>query len=72
VAGPVEAAWSVMKNGLGNLAAGTVSQLVTAMRHQLHRIQRQHSLSSPDSSARPDSPSSQNPPDTQTLAFQAR
>ena len=41
---PVEAAWSVMKNGLGNLAAGTVSQLVTAMRHQLHRIQRQHSL----------------------------
>jgi hypothetical protein len=44
VAGPVEAAWSVMKNGLGNLAAGTMSQLVTAMRHQLHRIQRQHSL----------------------------
>ena len=33
-----------MKNGPGNLAAGTVSQLVTAMRHQLHRIQRQHSL----------------------------
>ena len=44
MAGPVEAAWSVMKNGLGNLAAGTMSQLVTAMRQQLHRIQRQHSL----------------------------
>jgi transposase len=41
---PVEGAWSVMKNGLGNLAAGTVSQLVAAMRHQLDRIQRQHSL----------------------------
>jgi hypothetical protein len=44
--------------------------LVTAMRHRLHRIQR-HTASSADSSARPDSPSSQNPPDTQTLAFQA-
>ena len=33
-----------MKNGPGNLAAGTVSQLVTAMRHQVDRIQRQHSL----------------------------
>ena len=30
--------------GPGNLAAGTVSQLVTAMRHQVDRIQRQHSL----------------------------
>jgi hypothetical protein len=67
VAGPVEAAWSVMKNGLGNLAAGTMSRLVAAIRHQLHRIQRQHSLIT----GFLDSPSSQNPPDTQTLAFQA-
>ena len=37
---PVEGAWSVMKNGLGNLAAGTPSQLAAAMRHQLDRIQR--------------------------------
>jgi transposase len=67
---PVEAAWSVMKNGLGNLAAGTVSQLVTAMRHQLHRIQRQHSLitgflGQTGLALEPE------PPDTQTLAFQA-
>jgi putative transposase len=41
---PVEGAWSVMKNGLGNLAAGTTDQLAAAMRHQLDRIQRQHSL----------------------------
>jgi len=33
-----------MKNGLGNLAAGTTDQLAAAMRHQLDRIQRQHSL----------------------------
>jgi transposase len=37
---PVEGAWSVMKNGLGNLAAGTTDQLAAAMRHQLDRIQR--------------------------------
>jgi hypothetical protein len=41
---PVEGAWSVMKNSLGNLAAGTTGQLAAAMRHQLNRIQRQHSL----------------------------
>jgi putative transposase len=41
---PVEGAWSVMKNSLGNLAAGTTDQLAAAMRHQLDRIQRQHSL----------------------------
>ena len=41
---PVEGAWSVMKNGLGNLAAGTPDQLAAAMRHQLDRVQRQHSL----------------------------
>ena len=67
---PVEAAWSVMKNGLGNLAAGSVSQLVTAMRHQLHRIRRQHSLitgflGQTGLALEPE------PPDTQTLAFQA-
>jgi hypothetical protein len=39
-----EGAWSVMKNGLGNLAVGTTDQLAAAMRHQLDRIQRQHSL----------------------------
>jgi hypothetical protein len=59
-----------MKNGLGNLAAGTGSQLVTAMRHQLHRIQRQHSLitgflGQARLALEPE------PPDTQTLAFQA-
>ena len=37
---PVEGAWSVMKNGLGNLAAGTTDQLAAAMRHQLDSIQR--------------------------------
>jgi transposase len=40
----VEGAWSVMKNGLGNLAAGTTDQLAAAMRHQLDRIQRQPNL----------------------------
>ena len=33
-----------MKNILGNLAPGTTVQLAAAMRHQLDRIQRQHSL----------------------------
>ena len=33
-----------MKNSLGNLAPGTTGQLTTAMRRQLDRIQRQHSL----------------------------
>ena len=41
---PVEGAWSVMKNGLGNLAAGTTDQLAAAMRHQLDRIQRRPAL----------------------------
>ena len=41
---PVEGAWSVMKNGLGNLAAGTTDQLAAAMRHQLDRIQRRPGL----------------------------
>jgi len=49
---PAEGAWSVMKNGLGNLTAGTTDQLTAAMRHQLDRIQRRPP-SSPDSSARP-------------------
>ena len=34
----------MMKNGLGNLTAGTMDQLAAAMRHQLDRIQRQPDL----------------------------
>jgi hypothetical protein len=41
---PTEGAWSVMKNSLGNLAPGTTDQLAAAMRHQLDRIQQQHTL----------------------------
>ena len=41
---PVEGAWSVMKNSLGNLTPGTTGQLAAAMRHQLDRIQRRPSL----------------------------
>ena len=41
---PVEGAWSMMKNSLGNLAAGTTDQLAAAMRHQLDRIQRRPDL----------------------------
>jgi hypothetical protein len=41
---PVEGAWSVMKNSLGNLAPGTTGQLAAAMRHQLDRIQRRPAL----------------------------
>jgi putative transposase len=41
---PVEGAWSVMKNSLGNLAVGTTGQLAAAMRHQLDRIQRRPAL----------------------------
>jgi hypothetical protein len=41
---PVEGAWSVMKNNLGNLTAGTTDQLAAAMRHQLDRIQRRPDL----------------------------
>jgi hypothetical protein len=41
---PVEGAWSVMKNSLGNLAVGTTGQLAAAMRHQLDRIQRRPGL----------------------------
>jgi hypothetical protein len=41
---PVEGAWSVMKNNLGNLTAGTADQLAAAMRHQLDRIQRRPDL----------------------------
>ena len=41
---PTEGAWAVMKNGLGNLAAGTPSQLAAAMRTQLDRIQRRPGL----------------------------
>jgi hypothetical protein len=41
---PTEGAWPVMKNGLGNLAPGTTTQLAAAMRHQLDRIQRRPAL----------------------------
>ena len=41
---PTEGAWSVMKNGLGNLAAGSADQLAAVMRHQLDRIQRRPAL----------------------------
>jgi hypothetical protein len=41
---PVEGAWPVMKNNLGNLTAGTTDQLAAAMRHQLDRIQRRPAL----------------------------
>ena len=41
---PVEGAWSMMKNSLGNLAAGTTDQLAAAMRHQLDRIPRRPDL----------------------------
>src|SRR5262249_58640026 len=41
---PVEGAWSVMKNSLGNLAPGTTDQLAVAMRHQLDRIPRRPRL----------------------------
>jgi len=41
---PVEGAWPVMKNALGNLAAGTTDQLAAAMRNQLDRIQRRPAL----------------------------
>jgi transposase len=41
---PVEGAWSVMKNSLGNLAPGTTDQLTAAMRRQLDRIQRRPAL----------------------------
>ena len=41
---PVEGAWPVMTNSLGNLAAGTTDQLAAAMRHQLDRIPRRPDL----------------------------
>jgi hypothetical protein len=57
-------------HGQGNLAAGSVSQLVTAIRHQLHRIQRQHSLST-GFLGQTGLALEPGPPDIQTLAFQA-
>jgi hypothetical protein len=63
---PVEGAWSVMKNSLGNLAPGTTDQLAAAMRHQLDRIQRRPDLIN-GFLARPASPSSQNRPDNSDL-----
>jgi transposase len=40
----VEGAWSVMKNGLGNLAVTSLDELAGAMRGQLRRIQRRPDL----------------------------
>ena len=40
----VEGAWSVMKNGLGNIAAASLDQLAGTMRGQLRRIQRRPDL----------------------------
>ncbi len=67
---PVQGAWPVMKSGLGNLAAGTTSQLAAAMRHQLDRIQRQPDLITgfPGQTGLTVEPE---PPDTQAVAFQA-
>jgi transposase len=36
---PVEGMWAQMKNGLGNLSAGTVDQLTATVRNRLKRIQ---------------------------------
>ena len=60
----------MMKSGLGNLAAGTTSQLAAAMRHQLDRIQRQPDLitgflGQTGLTVGPE------PPDTQAVAFHA-
>jgi len=41
---PVEGAWSSMKAGLGNLAAGSLDQLATTVRGRLRRIQHQPGL----------------------------
>ena len=41
---PVEGAWSSMKSGLGNLAAGNLSQLADTVRSRLRHIQRQPDL----------------------------
>ena len=40
----VEGTWPVIKNGPGNIAAGTTDQLTAALRHQLDPIQRQPAL----------------------------
>jgi hypothetical protein len=36
---PIEGAWSVMKNSLGNLAARDAGQLAAIVRNRLKRIQ---------------------------------
>jgi putative transposase len=36
---PVEGVWAQMKNGLGNLSAGTVDQLAATVKNRLKRIQ---------------------------------
>lgn len=40
----VEGAWAIMKNGLGNLAPGTLDELAATIRSRLSRIQHQHAL----------------------------
>jgi transposase len=60
---PVEGAWSVMKNGLGNLTAGTTDQLAPPRCGTSWTASSDSTASSSDSSARPDSPSNQNRPD---------
>ena len=67
---PVEGAWSVMKNGLGNLAAGTHPSSPPPCGTSW-TASSDGPASSPDSSARPDSLSIRNRHDTQTLTFQA-
>jgi hypothetical protein len=59
-----------MKNHLGNLAPGTISQLAAAMRHQLDRIQRQPSLIAGFLGQTGLTPE-RNRHDSQTLTFQA-
>ena len=36
---PVEGVWAQMKNGLGNLSAGTIDQLAATIKNRLKRIQ---------------------------------
>jgi transposase len=56
---PAEGVWANMKNGLGNLAAPTVSDLAAIVKNRLKRIQYRPELIT-DSSPRPDSPSNPN------------
>jgi len=68
---PTEGAWAVMKNSLGNLAAGTTSQLAAGMRHQLDRIQRRPALITGFLGQTGLTLEPEPPPDIQTPTFQA-